>query len=402
VSVRPPFALPVTPLEGRARTGEDGRVVFEGLPRGTTYAVTARASDEVDASPSVDVVATNESMAVDLVLPDVASRRIVGAVTASDGTPLRGVAIFVGASLFPREFSREGGRFALDLPREDVVLTFECPNHVPAQVAVAASTEPSEAPLRVTLETGLAIDGVVKTTNGDRIPHAAIQWQVLATNRQGSLRADEQGTFRLTGLEAGNVFFVAACPDGRRNDGVAAPAGGGVEIVIEPVAELTVSIAFAEPGLAGDWLTSVQIDADATAFAATRHAAHDREVRCLVPCGPRLVRISSDATGVWLQDIDLEPGGRDRIEVVLRRGSTVGLRVTRRGVPVAKYGLYAMAALPDGRRIGVGNTKTDREGLASMVLAAGDHVLRDGFGGRELDRELRVNGDVDLEIELEP
>lgn len=399
----------------RSRTDADGRFVFEHVLPGT-WSLGASAGTEAVRTDPLELISGSER-SIELHLH--AQEQLTVIVTASSGRPVAEARV----RLEPKDATRSSefdttdgsGRAQLEVRAGPATLTVEHHEHPDESREIVVG--PGNTELAVQLQPGGEINGFVRTASGTPVPATVEAHSEESTNFDVSLRAyihppnttvaDGNGSFRLTGLEAGRYLLVARAA-GYAESGPEEPVdidGRGaarVEIVLESGASLRGVVT----GLQTADLAQVTI-------LATRQA----QWQSATPDTEGNFTIENLASGVW--------------QVVARRGDSFTARSIERSVTIAAAPAEAFVELPFDRglrltgQVLVAGTplvggqllaqhleneearyaEADQQGRFEMNgLEAGSYRLRAStpFGGSEY-RSIELQADVEgLRIDLQP
>jgi len=235
----------------RSRTDGDGRFVFEHVFPGT-WSVVASAGAEAARTDPLDLISASERT-IELHLH--AQEQLTVIVTASSGRPVAEARV----RLEPKDGTRSSefdttdgsGRAQLEVRAGAATLTVKHHEHPDESREIVVG--PGNTELAVQLQPGGEINGTVRSASGAPVPATVEAHSEESTNFDVSLRtyvyppnttvADGNGSFRLTGLEAGRYFLVARAA-GYAESGPEEPIDvdgrgvAGVEIVLESGASL--------------------------------------------------------------------------------------------------------------------------------------------------------------------
>ncbi|MCY3971159.1 MAG: carboxypeptidase regulatory-like domain-containing protein, partial [Acidobacteria bacterium] len=355
------------------RTDGDGRFVFGHLFPGT-WSVEASTGTEAARTDPLELVSGSERT-IELHLH--AQDHLTVIVTSSSGRPVTEARI----RLEPKDAaqSREyditdgSGRARLEVRAGPATLTIEHPEHLDETREIVVA--PGSTELAVQLQTGGEINGVVRSPSGTPVSATVEAHPEETAERDVSLRrymnpptttaTDNNGFFRLTGLEAGRYFLVGRAA-GYAESGPVEPIDvdgrgvAGVELVLESGASLRGAVT----GLRLADLAEVTV-------TATRQA----QWQSATPDTEGSFTIQNLAPGTW--------------QVVARRGDSFTSRSVERSVTITVAGAEEFIELPFDRGL-----RLTGQVLISGAPLVGGQVLADRQGHEdprfaELDQQGR-------------
>jgi protocatechuate 3,4-dioxygenase beta subunit len=203
------------------RTDAAGRWGFAALPAGSFRFNATHEKHGPGSSPPIALDGRFERK--DIVVTLEGGAHIAGVVVRKDGAPVASAVVrvapkdsgFGGRNLTRQAFADDNGRFDIGgLPRRAVELVASDPSASSEIAALDLSAQPEQLGLRVVLDVGGTIAGIVVDAKGEPVAEA----QVVATPEPGS-RRDDLSTFRLRGpardvTDAGGKFALRGLPDG--------------------------------------------------------------------------------------------------------------------------------------------------------------------------------------------
>ena len=359
----------------RTRTDGDGRFSFGHVFPGT-WSVEANAGNEAARTDPLELVSGSERT-VELRLH--AQDRLTVIVTASSGQPVTEARI----RLEPKDAGHSseygttdgGGRARLEVAAGPATLTVEHPEHVDERREIVVGSGDTE--LAVQLQAGAEISGFVRSETGTPATATVEAHTEESANTDANIRrylyppattlSGSDGSFRLTGLEAGRYFLVARAA-GHPESGPAEPIDvdgrgvAGVEIVLESGASLRGAVT----GLRPADLTQVTI-------IATRQT----QWQAATPDTEGNFTMENLAPGTW--------------QVVARRGNSFTARTVERTVTIAAAGTEEFVELPFERGLR----------LTGQVLAAGEPLVGGQVRAEHLGNEDRRHAEVDQQGRFE-
>ncbi|MXX62933.1 MAG: hypothetical protein F4112_02515 [Holophagales bacterium] len=345
----------------RSRTDGDGRFVFENVLPGT-WSLEASAGAEAVRTDPLELISGSERT-IELHLH--AQEQLTVIVTASSGRPVAEarVRLVPKDATQSREFDTTdgSGRAQLEVRAGPATLTVEHHQHPNETREIVVG--PGNTELTVQLQPGGEISGIVRSASGTPVPATVEAHSEESTNFEVSLRtyvhppnttvADGNGSFRLTGLEAGRYFLVVRAA-GYAESGPEEPVdvdGRGaarVEIVLESGASLRGMVTGLRPA-----------DLAQVTIIATRQA----QWQSTTPDTEGNFTIKDLAPGVW--------------QVVARRGDSFTARSIERSVTIAAAGAEAFVELAFDRG----------HRLTGQVLAAGAPLVGGQLLAQHLENE---------------
>ncbi len=235
----------------RARTGKDGWFRFFVPPK--TEGILRARKEGLPPFPGKRETAlgAGEFLSLgDLSFPEPCSLE-VEILDRSEGNPVPGALVRVSPPpgiLLPLDPPLEGrtgpkGRARLGpLPRGPWRLLVRARGFSPYQQSLALPREEGEGPLTLYLARGPGLAGRVVDEKGRPLPGALVNFQPLLQGDEdhragGSLKADEEGNFRIRGLEEGDWSLEGRAPGRASPKPVKAvcPAGKPVTLILRPL-----------------------------------------------------------------------------------------------------------------------------------------------------------------------
>lgn len=353
----------------RTRTDGDGRFSFGHVFPGT-WSVEANAGNEAARTDPLELVSGSERT-VELRLH--AQDRLTVIVTASSGQPVTEARI----RLEPKDSGHSseygttdgGGRARLQVAAGPATLTVEHPEHVDEGREIVVGSGDTE--LAVQLRAGAEISGFVRSETGTPATATVEAHTEESANTDANIRrylyppattvSGSDGSFRLTGLEAGRYFLVARAaghPESGPTEPIDVDGRGvaGVEIVLESGASLRGAVT----GLRPADLTQVTI-------IATRQT----QWQAATPDTEGNFTMENLAPGTW--------------QVVARRGDSFTARTVERTVTIAADGTEEFVELPFERGLR----------LTGQVLAANVPLVGGSVSATHLRNEDMRHAEVD-------
>lgn len=345
------------------RTDGDGRFSFGHLFPGT-WSAEANSGTEAARSKPLELISGSErTIELHLHAQDV----VTVIVTASSGQPVTEAQIRLEPkdATQPRDYgvTDGSGRARLDVTAGPATLTVQHPEHPDDTREIVVG--PGNTEMAVQLQAGGEINGFVRFANGAPASATVEAHPEEAVNTQIYLRkyvhpptttvSGSDGSFHLTGLEAGRYFLVARAA-GHAESGPAEPidvdGGGaaGVEIVLESGASLRGAVTGPPP------TDLAQVTITATRLAQWQSATPDTEGS---------FTMEHLAPGTW--------------QVFARRGDSFTARSVERAVTIEAAGAEEFVELPFERGLR----------LTGQVLAAGEPLVGVHLRAQHLGRETR-------------
>ena len=353
----------------RTRTDGDGHFSFGHVIPGTWF-VEASAGNEAARTDPLELISGSERT-VELRLH--AQDRLTVIVTASSGQPVTEARI----RLEPKDAGQSSeygttdgsGRARLEVAAGPATLNVEHPGHVDERREIVVG--PGDSELAVQLQAGAEISGFVRSETGTPATATVEAHTEESANTDVDIRrylypptttlSGSDGSFRLTGLEAGRYLLVARAA-GHPESGPAEPIAvdgqgvAGVEIVLESGASLRGAITGLPPA------DLAQVTITTTRLAQWQTATPDSEGNFI---------IENLAPGTW--------------HVVARRGDSFTARTVERTVTIAAAGTDEFVELPFERGLR----------LTGQVLAAGVPLVGARVSAMHLRNEDRRQAEVD-------
>lgn len=368
------FLPRMIPFEGQ--TDERGIRLFRGLPIEDEWLLEVHSRGFVSDYRSFELPAGRET-----VLSVQLRRGTTLAVTVldPDGAPVSGVPVEVdipnrplparikGMAQMERNYSRGGTTGAdgvaqiVGLPVGHAQVAARPPGYFDLLRPVALAAGDGNA-VTLQLDRGLTISGRLVDVHGAPIsagrvlPTAPREDSFLGLDSgkfmgnvltvrlwEDGIRAADDGTFSIGGLEAGDVVAVAAVAPGHDRGQVDAVSAGaeGVEIVLQELGTLR-GVVVAEPD--GEPVTAFKVELQQRAFVMFDHAVlgqgfGEREDGSFVledvPRDKFTVAITADGHAPWSESVDFSEGTVDLGEIRLQLPASVrGTTVDPTGVPL--------------------------------------------------------------------
>ncbi len=394
----------------RTSTDAEGRFRFDNLVPGTW---SAEASHREEAA-NVDGIelATGDHHEIELILG--IRDELTVFVTTVPGEPVADAVVQVrpeGEADFQGYGRTDGsGRTQVDISPGNADVKVEHEQLRDALRPVQLSPGPNE--LRIALHPGAEISGSVRSGGGSPLVLATIEattaFSIDSDFHQANTVSDNNGAFRITGLEPGHYHVTARSP-GYADGGPEQPIEiadanvGGIEIVLEPGA----SIAGVVTGLTPSDLAQVDVSAwqDTRRREATPDAAGNFVIEGVGPGTWRVTARKGDLASARSveRSATIELGTTEVfVELPFERGLRLAGEVLDGGDPVA--GARLAASSPDGRN--GQSTTTDHQGRFVLEgLSPGPNQLIIGaadFSAMEL-RSIELQTDLEgVRIELGP
>lgn len=380
----------------RRVTDSEGRFRFDELAPGT-WSAEARKGTEA-AKVEAFELAAGAQREIELVLgtPD----RLTVIVTTPLGEPVAGATILVRSEGETRlsGYGRTGGsgeaQVDISPGRATVKVEHERLGDKSRQVDLSMGANE----LRIELHPTAEITGTIRSHNGAPLALATIEavteHSFNTEFRQTNTVSDQDGVFRLTGVEPGSYIVTARSP-GHADGGPETPIRvgresiEGIEIVLQPEARIVGVVA----GLTPSGLARVEIRA--WRDSRSREATPDTEGNfSLEGLGPGTWRVTATRGAPGSErripeNVTIEQGATETfVELRFERGLRLSGQVLEGGEPLS------------GARLGIGGqfVRTDREGYFALEgLEPGRTrilVSRPDFGGSQYQA-------IDLQTDLE-
>ena len=400
----------ITDTFPRRVTDKDGRFRFDGLAAGAWSAETRK--DAEGAKLEGIALAPGAERDIELVLRT--RDRLTVIVATSLGEPVAGADIRLEApgERLPVGYGQTdaSGRSVIDVTPG--AATVKVGHDTLRDESRQVQLEPGDTELRFELQPGTEIRGTVRSYDGAPLGlatvAAATEYEFGAESHRTNTVSDENGAFRLTGLEPRRYNLTARSP-GYADGGPDQPiqVGDGAVEGIEIVLERGASIVGAVTGLSPSDLNQVEIQ-----------LWRNSRLRRVSPETDGSFQVDGIAPGAWRAiAVRGQPGSEHRITrtVTVERGVAEtfvelpfepGYRLTGQvfdgGEPLGNAGLRVSGRGHDHSQ----SARTDREGRFEMTgLQPGAYRLtisRSSFGTRE-HRSIELHSDVEgLRIDLEP
>ena len=359
----------------RTRTDGDGRFSFGHVIPGIWF-VEASAGNEAARTDRFQLGSGSErTVELRLHVQD----RLTVIVTASSGQPVTEARI----QLEPKDADQSSeygrtdgsGRIRLEVAAGPATLTVEHPEHVDERREIVV--RPGDTELAIQLQAGAEISGFVRSETGIPATATVEAHTEKAANTDVDIRrylypptttlSGSDGSFRLTGLEAGRYFLVARAA-GHPESGPAEPIDvdgrgvAGVEIVLESGASLRGAVTGLPPA------DLAQVTITTTRLAQWQTATPDSEGNFI---------IENLAPGTW--------------QVVARRGDSFTARTVKRTVTIAAAGTDEFVELPFERGLR----------LTGQVLTAGVPLVGGWVSAMHLRNEDERHAEVDQQGRFE-
>ena len=357
------------------RTDGDGRFSFGHVTPGIWFVEASAGNEAVRTDPLEFVSGSERTVELRLHAQD----RLTVIVMASSGQPVTEARI----RLEPKDAGQSneygttdgGGRARLEVAAGPATLTVEHPEHVDERREIVV--EPGDTELAVQLQAGAEISGFVRMSSGAPASATVEAHSEESANTDANVLryvypptttvSGSDGSFRLTGLEAGRYFLVARAAE-HAESGPAEPidvdGGGvaGVEIVLESGASLRGTVTGLSPA------DLAQVTVTATRLAQWQTATPDSEGNFV---------IDNLASGTW--------------QVVARRGDSFTARTVERTVTIAAAGTDEFVELPFERGLR----------LTGQVLTAGVPLVGGRVNAMHLRNEDERHAEVDQQGRFE-
>lgn len=397
-------------MSPRASTDAEGRFRFDNLVPGTWSAEASHREEE--AKVEGIGLATGDQHEIELILgtPD----ELTVFVTTLPGEPVADAVVQVrpegeaGFQGYGRTDS--SGRTKVDISPGTADVQVKHVQLRDALRQVQLSPGPNE--LRIALRPGAEISGSVRSGDGSPLALATIEAMTEFSPDTGFHRAntvaDNNGAFRITGLEPGRYNLTARSP-GYADGGPAQPIEiadaviDGIEITLEPGA----SIVGVVTGLAPSDLMQVEVRAlkDTRRREATPDSAGNFVIEGVGPGTWRVTATRGDLTSARSveRSAAIEQGFAEVfVELPFERGLRLAGQVLDGGVPVVGARLAAsVPGEPNGQ-----STTTDHqgrfvlEGVSPGLNQLG--IVSADFSATEI-RSIELQTDLEgVRIELEP
>ena len=386
----------------RRRTDAEGRFRFEGLMAGTWSAEAKRGTDgakldQIELAPGAE-------REIELLLQ--ARDRLTVIVTTSAGEPVANAEIRIQSAgeRIPGGYGRTdgSGRSEMDITAGPV--TVKVTHQKLRDESREVQLEPGDNELRLELRPGAEITGTVRSYDGARLAQATVaaetEYEFGAESHRTNTVSDQNGAFRVTGLEPRRYIVTARSPgyaDGGPDEPIEIGDDSveGIEIVLEP----EVSIAGTVTGLSLTDLTQVRVYA--RRGSRSRDATTDTEgnfsIKGVGPGTWNVRAIKGDWERTVERTVTIDRGATEvLVELPFERGLRLSGQVVEAGAPLIGARLFVEEQ----------STRTDQEGRFALEgLKPGPSqviISRPDFSGTQyqsIDLQTDMEG---VRIELEP
>ncbi|MXX74989.1 MAG: hypothetical protein F4210_02620 [Holophagales bacterium] len=386
----------------RRVTDSEGRFRFDELAPGA-WSAEARKGTEAAKVEAFELGAGAERE-IELVLgtPD----RLTVIVTTPLGEPVAGAQIRLESpgERLPSGYGRTdvSGRSVVDITPGPAIVKVS--HDELRDESRQLQLEPGNNEVHFRLRLGVELSGTVRSYQGTPLALATVEaeteYSFNAESHRTNTVSDQNGTFRITGLEPRRYILTARSTgyaDGGPDEAIEIgdSAVDGIEIVLEPEA----SIVGAVTGLSPADLSQVQVYArkGPRSRDATRDTDGSFSVRGIGPGTWQVRAVKGDWERTVEQTVTIEPGMTEVfVELPFERGLRLSGQVFEEGAPLG------------GTRLSVGgvSVRTDREGRFTLEgLEPGPNqvvIRRPDFSGSQyqsIDLQTDLEG---VRIELEP
>ena len=386
----------------RRVTDKDGRFRFDGLPAGTWSALTRKGAEGAQLDGIALIPGAEREIELVLRIRD----RLTVIVATEVGEPVAGAQIRLESpgERLPSGYGQTdgSGRSVIDItpgPATVKVSHDELRNE-----SRQVELEPGDNEVRFQLRPGVELSGTVRSYQGTPLALATVEarteYSFGAESHRTNTVSDQNGAFRVTGLEPRRYVLTARAPgyaDGGPDEAVEIgdETVDGIEIVLEP----ETSIVGAVTGLSPADLNQVQVYA--RKGPRTRDATTDTDgsfsVQGIGPGTWQLRAVKGDWERTVERTVTIEPGMSEvSVELPFERGLRLSGQVLEDGAPLG------------GARLSVGDVtaRADREGRFALEgLEPGPnqvYISRPDFSGSQyqsIDLQTDLEG---VRIELEP
>ena len=353
------------------------------------------------------------------IVVDEAGRAVAGAeVAASDeDSELAFVFSFAGARGEPAATSGADGRFLIPDRRRGQLVDIQVTHPDYLEATAAAVEAPTDAPVRIVLERGSGVSGVVVDPTGGPVARArvavepddsagmaarfsAISHQAL-TDDTGAFEIDgvKPGKIRLTASATGWVPTELADLDLTRGESLT-----GLRIELQRGATVSGRVSTAAGAPALDVMVMVQESASPfrhSRSAVTSTGGDGRYVLEGVEPGLRTIAARSQTLGTTAKEIEVAPGV-NRLDLRFIGGVEISGRVLdATGAPIAGAVVSALSSSQDWQGA---ETQSEADGAFTIEgVRDGRQILRAakaGYATRTMDPPLQVAGSPISGLEL--
>ena len=386
----------------RRVTDQDGRFRFDRIAAGT-WSAEARKGTEGAKLDKIELIPGAERE-IELVLQT--RNRLTVIVTTNVGEPVANAQITIESpgERLPSGYGRTDGSGQSITDITPGAATIKVSHEKLQDASRKVELEPGENEARFELRPGAEIRGTVRSYDGAPLALATVaaetEYEFDAESHRTNTVSDQNGAFRITGLEPRRYIVTARSPgyaDGGPDEPIEIDddAVGGIEIVLEPEA----SIAGVVTGLSPSDLTQMRVYA--RKGPRSRDATTDTEgnfsVQGIGPGTWNVRAIKGDWERTVERTVTIEQGTTEVfVELPFERGLRLSGQVYEAGTPLI------------GARLSVGeqSTRADHEGRFALEgLEAGPNqvvISRPDFSGSQyqsIDLQTDMEG---VRIELEP
>ncbi len=328
----------------RQMTNAEGRFRFDRLVPGTWSAEAKKGAegaklDQIELAPGAE-------REIELLLQT--RDRLTVIVTTDGGEPVAGAQITIQSpgERLPSGYGQTDGSGQSITDIAPGPATVEVSHERLQDASRQVDLDPGDNELRFELQPGLEISGTVRSYDGARLALATVEavteYSFDTDFHRTNTVSDQNGTFRLTGLEPGRYNLTARSPgyaDGGPDEPIEVGGGGspdGIEIVLEPGA----SIVGIVTGLSPADLAQVEVQ--------VRRGPRWRSTK---PESDGRFSVDSIAPGTW--------------QVIARKGDPPAWRTVERSVTLEPGATEAYVELPYERGLR----------LTGQVLDAGEPLI---------------------------
>jgi protocatechuate 3,4-dioxygenase beta subunit len=365
---------------------DDGNFVMEGVAAGPVDISVTAAGYARGRVPGLRVEESKPLVDVEVALE--VGGRLVGRVTAPDGSPVDGATItrvvesqgqrLSGFSDEPRAQTDANGDYVLDsLEAGEGHFTV-------AKRGFVTETKPvnvagREARLDVRLSRGVTLAGTVTSSAGTPVPNAAISASSSAVDASpGRASTDAQGNFRIEGVAPGR-YQIRVQKSGfaaRTLRDVDAETAGHLRIVLESGGVIYGTVR----GLSPEELTAVTVSA-ATSQGRVASSADSNGNYRIEGVGEGTATVSAFVRGASgsksspAKNVEVVSGSDVMVDIEFKAGTTVSGRVTRMGRPETNATIVFSPASPNVQTRA--SASLDQQGAYSVSgLEDGDYTVR--------------------------
>ena len=386
----------------RQMTDAEGRFRFDRLVPGTWSAETKKGTegaklDQIELAPGAE-------REIELLLQT--RDRLTVIVTTSAGEPVANAEIRIQSAgeRIPGGYGRTdgSGRSEMDITAGPV--TVKVTHQKLRDESREVQLEPGDNELRLELRPGAEITGTVRSYDGASLAQATVaaetEYEFGAESHRTNTVSDQNGAFRVTGLEPRRYIVTARSPgyaDGGPDEPIEIGDDSveGIEIVLEP----EVSIAGTVTGLSLTDLTQVRVYA--RRGSRSRDATTDTEgnfsIKGIGPGTWNVRAIKGDWERTVERTVTIDRGATEvLVELPFERGLRLSGQVVEAGAPLIGGRLFVEEQ----------STRTDQEGRFALEgLKPGPSqvmISRPDFSGTQyqsIDLQTDMEG---VRIELEP